>query len=276
MTFRIAQISDTHLSDAKPFFVANFECVARAADALEPDLVINTGDLALDGTGHEGDLEAAARRHRIFARPVRFIPGNHDLGDSPEVPNAHGHTIDAVRRDAYLRHFGADWWRIDVPGWRLIGLNAQLCGSGLEADNDQLAFVHEATRGAEAKQIALFIHKPLFDLSDDEEVLGGRFLPPVSRRRLWQAFGERRPALVASGHVHQYRATRSEGMNFVWAPSAAYFIPDSRQPRYGLKQVGFASHDLAEDGSHTSRFVSAAGTKDLSIADFPQAYGPMD
>jgi hypothetical protein len=34
-------------------------------------------------------------------------------------------------------------------------------------------------------------------------------------------------------------------------------------------------HDLNEDGSHESRFVKAPGMQDLSIADFPDAYGPV-
>jgi hypothetical protein len=34
-------------------------------------------------------------------------------------------------------------------------------------------------------------------------------------------------------------------------------------------------HDLNEDGSHESRFVKAPCMQDLSIADFPDAYGPV-
>jgi Icc protein len=39
MTFRIAQISDTHLSDTKPFFVDNFVRIGEALRASKPDLV---------------------------------------------------------------------------------------------------------------------------------------------------------------------------------------------------------------------------------------------
>ena len=275
MTFRIAQISDTHLSGERPFFVANFECVARAAIAARPDLVINTGDVSLDGANRLDDLAEASRLHRIFDRPVRFIPGNHDVGDSPEIPNSKEAKLSVGRRDAFISAFGDDWWHHDVPGWRLIGLNAQLFGSGLSADADQLAFIERAVAEAEGRKIALFIHKPLFDERDSEEVLNGRFLPPASRRKLWRAFGDSRPALIGNGHVHQYRSTQSDVGRCVWAPSTAYFIPDSRQPRYGLKQVGFVMHELDENGGHQSRFVQAAGAVDLNVADFPDAYGPM-
>jgi 3',5'-cyclic AMP phosphodiesterase CpdA len=275
MMFRIAQISDTHLSGDKPFFVGNFECVARAVNAARSDLVLNTGDISLDGANKSGDLSEALRLHRVFDGRVRFIPGNHDVGDSPEIPGSKESPITDQRRQAFISVFGQDWWSFDVPGWRIVALNAQLFGSGLSADDEQIAFVERVVGEADTRKIVLFIHKPLFDQHDSEEVLGGRFLPPASRSRLWQAFGDRRPALIASGHVHQYRSTQSESVHCVWAPSAAYFIPDSRQPRYGLKQVGFVMHELHEDGNHQSRFVEASGAVDLNIADFPDAYGPM-
>src|SRR5258708_40167208 len=38
VTFRIAQISDTHLSAEKPFFVGNFERIGEALRAIRLDL----------------------------------------------------------------------------------------------------------------------------------------------------------------------------------------------------------------------------------------------
>jgi hypothetical protein len=79
--------------------------------------------------------------------------------------------------------------------------------------------------------------------------------------------------LIASGHVHQYRSTEMDGTRHVWAPSTAYFLPDARQPRYGLKEVGFVLHELHEDGQHKSRFATGPGSENLDLADFPGAYG---
>src|SRR5262249_47768125 len=111
-TFRVAQISDTHLSEDKPFFVDNFRRTAEAIAAAAPDLVINTGDISLDGAGRAGDLAAARAAHDACAVPVRFLPGNHDLGDNVDVASAHGDAhghahaaheaaIDAARRERY-------------------------------------------------------------------------------------------------------------------------------------------------------------------------------
>ena len=276
MTFRIAQISDTHLSAEKPFFVANFACVARALMTERPDLVVNSGDISLDGATHDGDLAEALRLHDALNLPTRFIPGNHDVGDNADVKNAHEHAIDAARHARYRRYFGNDWWTTDVPGWRILAVNAQLFGSDLDAAREQETFVAETAAGANGRQIALFVHKPLFDQKEEEEAVGGRFLNPVPRGRLLAALGANRPALVASGHVHQYRSSHAGGAHHVWAPSTAFVLPDTHQPRYGLKQVGYVAHELHEDGEHDSRFVTVPGAVDLSATDFPSAYGPMD
>jgi 3',5'-cyclic-AMP phosphodiesterase len=275
MTFRIVQVSDTHLSATKPFFVANFRRVCEGIARDAPDLVINTGDLSLNGADDDDDLAEARRQHTMLPVPVRFIPGNHDVGDNQDVPGAHGGALTALRRDRYLRHFGSDWWRMDVQGWRIIGVNAQLFGSDLGAAEDQERFLRQAAATTGDRAVALFVHKPLFDQRLDEDVVGGRFLNPASRARLLSSLDPVSPALVASGHVHQYRAGTAGGASHVWAPSTAYFIPDSRQPRYGLKEVGYVIHELHENGTHRTRFAAAAGTTNLCITDFPDAYGPM-
>src|SRR4029453_9109270 len=131
MTFRIAQISDTHLSDGKPYFVDNFVRIGDAIRRSKPDLVLNSGDISLDGAGEESDLAAARRLHDGLGLPMRFLPGNHDLGDCQDAPSHGQQAIDDERRARYLAHFGADWWTLDVPVWRLLGLNTQLLGSDL-------------------------------------------------------------------------------------------------------------------------------------------------
>lgn len=273
MSFTIAHISDTHLSGAKPFFLPNFERVARHVRAGRPDLVVHTGDVTLDGASQEDDLAAALEMHGGLAPDLRFIPGNHDLGESQEVPSDHVPPISAELRRRYLDLFGPDYWLEDVPGWRLLGINAQMLGSDLSAAGEQLRFIAAAVAGAGSRQIALFVHKPLFHLSSDEQAVTGRFVNPEPRRALLQAFGGRRPALVASGHVHQYASMEAEGMHCVWAPATAFILPDARQPRYGLKQVGYAEHTLMEDGGHLSRFVAVPELENLDISHFPEAYG---
>lgn len=275
MTFRIAQISDTHLSGDKPFFVDNFVRIGEALRADRPDLVLNSGDISLDGASNEGDLAAARALHDGLGLPVRFLPGNHDLGDCQDGSSPGEAAIDDARRARYVAHFGADWWTLDVPGWRLLGINAQLLASDLAAAREQDAAIVGAAATLGRAKLALFLHRPLFDQAADETEIGGRFLNPAPRHALLATLRDAAPALVASGHVHQYRETWSAGARHVWGTSTAYVIPDRRQPRYGLKEVGYVEHRLAPDGGHESRLVRVPGVPTLDIGDFPEAYGPL-
>lgn len=283
MTFRIAQISDTHLSDHKPFFVDNFRRIAEVIRRSAPDLVLNSGDISLDGATSnaaraESDLAAARRLHDGIGLPLRFLPGNHDLGDSQDAPAyGGGHEeshIDAARRARYLRHFGEDWWWFDVPGWRVLGIDAQLLGSDLAEAKAQDDAIDRATTGLDGRRLALFVHKPLFDQASDEDTIGGRFLNPAPRQGLLARLVHTPPALIASGHVHQYRDTTLAGTRHVWCPSTGFVLPERIQPTYGLKQVGYVEHMLGEDGSHQSRLVRVPGVPDLDVTDFPKAYRP--
>jgi len=275
MAFRIAQISDTHLSEEKPFFVGNFRAVGAALVSAGPDLVLNTGDISLDGASNEADLAAARTLHDKIRLPMRFLPGNHDIGDNLDAPGHGEAPIDDLRRSRYLRHFGDDWWSFDVPGWRVLGVDAQLLGSGLDASTMQVHAIADAAASLGARKLALFLHKPLFDRSADEAEITGRFVNPAPRQQLLAALGAVQPSLIVCGHVHQYRETWSGATRHIWGPSTGFVLPDRLQPRYGLKEVGYVEHRLHEHGEHDSSFVRVPDVPTLDIADFPGAYGPL-
>jgi 3',5'-cyclic-AMP phosphodiesterase len=274
MTFRIAQISDTHLSNGRPFFVDNFLRIGEAIRESKPDLLLNSGDISLDGASDEADLAAAKQLHDGLGLSMRFLPGNHDLGDSEDAPSHGEAAIDDGRRDRYVRHFGADWWSFDVPGWRVVGIDAQLLGSSLKAAADQQAAVGAAMAGLGKRKLALFLHKPLFDQSADETEITGRFVNPVPRRLLLADLGAAVPSLVVCGHVHQYRETWAGSTRHVWGPSTGFILPDRWQPRYGLKEVGYVEHRLHEDGTHDSALMRVPEVPTIDISSLPRIYGP--
>jgi 3',5'-cyclic AMP phosphodiesterase CpdA len=79
---RIIQISDTHLSRGKTHFADNWPPLAAWIAAQNPDLVIHTGDVTIDGADIEDDLRYAAELMRRLGVPFRAVPGNHDVGDA--------------------------------------------------------------------------------------------------------------------------------------------------------------------------------------------------
>lgn len=273
MTVHVAQISDTHLSEAKPFFNANFARLGEALREAAVDLVINSGDVSLDGADLDADLRRAHALHEALGLDWLAIPGNHDIGDSQGIGSKQ--PIDEDRRARYRAVFGEDYWSHDIPGWRLIGVNAQLTGSNLSADADQSDFVRHAASTAKGRSIALFVHKPLYDASPAETALGGRFLPPAARGGLFSTLGGASLRLVACGHVHQFRDTNDGGWRDVWAPSTAFILPDFVQPTYGSKVVGYVDHAFHADGTVESRLVRPPGMTEHSIETIPEAYGDL-
>jgi len=241
--FRIIQISDTHLGHDRRWFVPNFEAMRAIIASRRPDLVVNTGDISLDGAGSEDDLAFARRCHDGLPVPWRAVPGNHDLGDNPWSPGL-GQPIDNERLARYRRHFGEDSWILEAGGWVLVGVNAQLLGSGLAAEIDQRIRLATLPSRAAGRPVALFIHKPLFDRSPDETAVTHRYVPPEQRARLGELFRGADLRLVASGHVHQHRRHREGGVEHFWGPSTAFVIPDRRQPAIGYKRVGYIEYTL--------------------------------
>ena len=255
--FRVVQISDTHLSPHAAAFLPNFDAIVRIIASRRPDLVVNTGDIALDGARREDDLVFARRCHDRLDAPWVAIPGNHDLGDNPwraDLPEL----ITDDRLARYRRHFGDDSWLVDAGDWLLAGVNAQLFGSGLVAEEAQWALLRSASDRAAGRPIALFIHKPLFRDDPAESDVSGRYVTPDSRRRLEAALRDADVRLVASGHVHQHRRHRAGGVAHSWAPSMAFILPDSRQPVIGVKRVGYVSYTFG------------AGTVDIETVEPPE------
>ena len=72
---RIIQISDTHLSPGKAHFVDNWAPLADWIARQNPDLLIHTGDVTVDGADAEEDLRYASGLMRSLGVPYRAVPG---------------------------------------------------------------------------------------------------------------------------------------------------------------------------------------------------------
>lgn len=270
-SFRVIQVSDTHLSREKPWFVPNFEAVRRIVAARGPDLVVNTGDISLDGANREDDLAFARECHAALGAGFRAIPGNHDVGDNPARATEE-QLITEDRRTRYRRHFGDDAWLVDAVSWVLVGVNAQLFGSGLPAEDAQWTFLASVLGRAADRPVALFVHKPLFKDDPAEAEVSHRCVTPEPRRRLAQLLRGADVRLVASGHLHQHRRVRVNGVEHCWAPSTAYVLPDRKQPRMGEKRVGYVEYTFHRDRVDVA-IVEPPELSNHSLDDFPLAYG---
>jgi len=248
---RVIQISDTHLSAGKRHFAANWAPLRDWLLAQRPDYVIHTGDVTVDGADVDDDLEYCAGLLRELPVPVLAVPGNHDVG---EPHHAH-QPVNAARIARWRRHFGPDWWSLDVERWRLIGLDSMLFGSGLPEENEQRAWLDATLAAAGGRALAWFTHRPLFLEHPDEGDSGYWAVKPAMRAPLVARVREHGVALVATGHLHQMQVRDHDGCRYVFGPSSGFVVSEQRQgPMPGDKSLGAIVYDF--DG--TSVDVRAA------------------
>lgn len=270
--FRLTQISDTHLSRSSRFsrLTENFHRVCEHIDAVRPDLVINSGDLTWDGPTNRDDLAYARDLHAALPVDCRYLPGNHDIGDNPTiVGKPPSHRANEVDRDAFNTVFVEDRWQFEAAGWRFIGLNSLIMNTGIASELEQRDWLVLQLSGANGKPIALFLHKPLFlHTPEDPETEGTaiRYVPQPVRAELVKLFGAYDVRLVASGHVHQRRDFTFGRTRHVWAPSAGFVIPDSKQEVIGVKETGLVEYRFRPD-SFEVRHVRAPGQIDVSLEE---------
>jgi 3',5'-cyclic AMP phosphodiesterase CpdA len=80
---RIVLVSDTHLAPRATAFAENWTAAAAWIGRNAPDLVVNLGDITADGVSAPEELDAASVVFEALGRPMRLLPGNHDIGDNP-------------------------------------------------------------------------------------------------------------------------------------------------------------------------------------------------
>lgn len=217
---RMIVISDPHLSPTHGFFWENWCRTCEAVNRMSPDAVIVSGDLCINGPDSDAEIAFAGRALRRLGAPVFALPGNHDVGDEPpgQEPDQ---IIDSRRLERWMLVFGGDRFAFDLGGWRVLGINAQLLGSGLREESGQDAWL-DRELGQTSQPIMLVLHKPLFLQSLDETGMTASSINPEPRDRLLRRLRCSPTQVVVSGHLHCHRDVVRDGLRHVWAPSTAF------------------------------------------------------
>ena len=239
---RIVQVTDLHLSRDYPVFVLNWEVLAERIRAVEPDLVLVTGDLALADPDRHDDLVFARERLDALELEWLAIPGNHDIGENHRDDLALGShpqkAVDMDRRSRFLPLFGPDWWRRPLGDWLLVGVNAQLFGARLPVADEQRDFLAATLEEHQGDAVMLVTHKPLYSREEGADEPGWsvpseetawieRLLAPFPRK------------VCVSGHLHRHKRYLQNGIDCIWAPSTAFFSSHPRiAKRRGMQTVG--------------------------------------
>jgi alkaline phosphatase D len=100
--------------------------------------------------------------------------------------------------------------------------------------------------GAGDRQIAWFLHRPLFLDSSDEPDTGYWSVKPEPRARLIELVRRYSVTLVASGHLHKANQTLRDGTRYVWAPASSFLVgPEIQPPMPGEKRLGAVVYKVA-------------------------------
>ncbi len=254
---RVCVVSDTHLSPVYGFFYTNFRRTVDVVDGLKPDLIVNVGDLAVDGAGQDGDLAFAALCHRRFTRPLLVVPGNHDIGDHPANPDA-PQPIDAERIERFGRHFGPGYWARSMGAWVLVGLDCFSLSSGTVKDEEQWGWLERILKDVGDRPVGLIIHKPLTLDGTQAEETPGLVLPPMLRRQIEAAFAQVDLRFVISGHLHQSLRRKLGDIEHIWAPSTAFMaenpLTEGSDPRLGLMMLTLSGREYELEILHPSGY----------------------
>ena len=266
-------VSDSHLSDRTPEAVANWRRVVDHVAEVAPDLVVHLGDASLDGVNRPEELGDTRAWLDELTAPWRIVPGNHDVGDTHD--GRHATAVDALHRDRWTQRFGPDWWSVDVAAWTVVGLDAQLLGSGLDAEVEQWTWLASTLDTIDPERpMLLAVHKPV-EVAEPELDAAPRlrFVPPASRRRLADLWARRRAPVTVSGHVHQARDLVVDGRRHVWAPSTWGVFTDEMQPSVGEKRSGITALTLSADGGIEVDSYRPDGLAQLTIGlDTPNPF----
>jgi 3',5'-cyclic AMP phosphodiesterase CpdA len=250
---RVVQISDTHLSPRRAYAVPNVRATLAWLAADPPDLVVHTGDVTADDPDDAEEADFARQLLTADGLPLVVLPGNHDVGGFS------GDRFSAERLATHQARWGPDGWVVELGPWRLVGADVYRL-----AEADHLGWVRAAL--STDRPVALFLHQPICLTDPDRPDTGDWSVPFPQRRGLLDAMAGRPVRVVASGHLHRYRAgALPDGTSTVWAPAASF--TGTIRDDGSTYVVGAVEHLLAADGTATHRLVQPPGVELLHFPD---------
>jgi 3',5'-cyclic AMP phosphodiesterase CpdA len=242
---RIVQVSDTHVSRKRAYFVDNWEVFVDEMSRKPPDLIVHSGDVSFDGAGDEDDIAFARLEKDRLRVPWIAIPGNHDTGESPLSVRL-GQPVNAERIDRWHRHYGASRWCRDLGAWRLIGIDTALLGSGGTQEHEQALFLERSLAERDGRPVMLFQHMPPFENDPDDTAFTTAAVPSAPRKWLLDTCSKNGVAVIACGHLHVYRRMQYRGIEIVWAPATSFFnITEKQRLGLGVPRAGYVEWTLA-------------------------------
>ncbi len=277
--FSFGIITDTHirpavLDESSPFPVNDLaNDRARYAIALlvqqEPAFVLHLGDM-VHPLPHLPTFAAACEEaHEIFAplsACMKFMPGNHDIGDKP-MPDAPAAPADEQAIAQFEAAFGPSYHSFEHGDCLFVMINSSLVNSGNAHEAAQREWLEKTLRDGTGKRVFLCSHYPPFIYSPLEQSHYDNYAEP-GRSWLVGLIEKHSPEAVLSGHVHQFFFNRISASRLYCLPPTSFIRQDYAEiyrigpaDQYGRNDEGkfsVAMVDVLADG-HKVRVIPTDG-----------------
>jgi len=193
--FQFVQLTDTQMgmiSNNQNCDAENqlFMQAVNEVNKLKPDFVVITGDFVNNRTDSNQINSFLKIKSLIDKRiPVYLIPGNHDVGQKPNMETL----------NFYFKNYKTDKFSFTHKGYKFIGINSGLINSGIEEEKAQLEWLKKKLSGS--KPTIIFTHHPFF-ITDINEKDRYENIPLVKRMEYMQLFKKNGVTKIFAGHYH--------------------------------------------------------------------------
>lgn len=277
--FTFAIITDTHINppggDGTSPFAVNDLANGRARYAVaamvaqRPEFTIHLGDM-VHPLPHLPTYAPAADEARKILAPLepnlRFVPGNHDIGDKP-MPATPAGPVDDHSIGLYGAYFGPGHYSFDHKGLHVVAINSSLVNSGSAHEDAQRRWLEQDLAEHCEARIFLFSHYPPFIDNTGEPSHYDNYGEP-GRSWLLDLLARHNVEAVFSGHVHQFFFNRVGEMRLYCLPPTSFTRQDYAElygigpaNQYGRNDEGkfsYALIDVFEQG-HRLRVCPTEG-----------------
>jgi hypothetical protein len=241
---RIALVSQTHLSVRSPESVAHWHATRRAIERLEVDLSVHLGEVTPDGRFGADEFRLAAQLIGQWPVAMRCLTGSSDFADASRQTG-----LPQAWQRACRPSFGTDHWVLRAGGWRLLGLNAQILGTGSAREQALRQMLDDEAGALDAPpRTAMFLHWP--GACGGQVVPGAASTGHAASRALACLLGGSLKAslhLVVSGHRATSFDVAATGVAQLRLPATVHTAPDLDPHRIGEKLVGVGLLELGRD-----------------------------
>ncbi len=180
----------------------------KEIEMIKPDFVISTGD-AYYGYGgtferFRNEIDYFVAMSRQISVPFFNVLGNHELGGG------------GMRKDYVKQRFGNTYGSFDYGNSHFIILNTEEKGKEGTIMDEQLEWLKkDLERNRKAKNIFVFMHRPMFSVIDPDLLFRKSFKDKMNRDLLHSIFKEFNVKAVFAGHEHLYSETVKDGIRYI-------------------------------------------------------------